>query len=209
MDSILTSAFIFQSCLSLGITTVLADQRYVCFLVLPAFVQLYSSTDSSNTFTASSVGQDDSCTICTAQYSGSRGPFSALLIHSIKTSGLVTDKEDSTGRKWDPSLLPGACLLPCIRESKKANRAGCVQGRSWNSARTNGKDPDGCGNSHDGSQIKTKWKQNHMPRTLRSLALFLSLPFSWLLPQVFLSVWIIVCYSITCMPWITITPLLH
>ena len=38
----------------------------------------------------------------------------------------------------------------------------------------NGKYPDGSGNSHDGSQIKTKRKQNHMPCTLRSLALFLS-----------------------------------
>jgi len=105
MASILTSAFIFQSCLSLGITTVLADQRYVCFLLLPAFVWLYSSTDSSNAFTASSVGQDDSHPICTAQYGGGQGPLGALLIHSIQPSRLVAQQ----GQHWQemrPFLAP-------------------------------------------------------------------------------------------------------
>lgn len=140
---------------------------------------------------------------------GAKAPSVLCYYTASKPQVWSQNKEDSIGRKWDLSLLPGTCLLPCIRQSKKAKRAGCVQGRSWNSAQVNGRYPDGCGNSHDGSQNKTKWKQNHMPCTLRSPALFLSLPFSWLLPQVFLLVQIIVCYSVMCMSWITITPLLH
>lgn len=123
MASILTSAFIFQSCLSLGITTMLADQRYVCFLVLPAFVQLYSSTDSSNIFTASSVGQDDSCTICTAQYSGGQGPFRALLIHSIKTLGLVTERGGQYWQEMRPFLAPRS-LPTALHQTEQKSKMG-------------------------------------------------------------------------------------
>lgn len=79
--------------------------------------------DSCNTFTASSVGQDDSCSICTAQYCGGPGLFSALLIHSIKTLGLVTEQG---GQHWQemrplfaPRHLPTA--LHQSEEKKKQN----------------------------------------------------------------------------------------
>lgn len=131
--------------------------------------------DSCNTFTASSVGQDGSCSICTAQSSGGPGLFSALLMHSIKTSGLVTEQGGEYWQEVRPLFAP-CHLLTTLHQSEKKTpkQAGCVQGRSWNSAQVNGKYPDGCGNLHDRSQIKTKWKQNHMPCILHSLALSLS-----------------------------------
>lgn len=43
------------------------------------------------------MGQDGSWSICTARYSGGPGLFSALLIQSIKTLGLVTEQG---GQYW-------------------------------------------------------------------------------------------------------------
>lgn len=70
-------------------------------------MQLYSSMDFSNTSAVSSLGQDDSPTMCAAQYSGGQSLFRALLIHGIKPSGLVTEQE---GLYWQEIRL---FLTPC------------------------------------------------------------------------------------------------
>lgn len=66
--------------------------------------------DPCNTFAASSVGQDGSCSICTAHYSSGPGLFSALLMHSIKTLRLVKEQGGQYWQEMRPLFAP--CHLP-------------------------------------------------------------------------------------------------
>lgn len=77
--------------------------------------------DSYKIITANSVGQDGSCSICTAQYSGGLGLFSALLIHSIKTLGLVTEQGGQYWQEMRP-LLASCCLCTTLHQSEQKKK---------------------------------------------------------------------------------------
>lgn len=64
------------------------------------------------------LGQDGSCSICTAQYSGGLGLFSALLIHSIKTLGLVTGQGGQYWQEMRP-LLASCRLCTTLHQSER------------------------------------------------------------------------------------------
>lgn len=80
--------------------------------------------DFSNTSAASSLGQDDSPTMSTTQDSGGQSIFKALLIYSIKPSGLVPEQERFYWQEIRPFLPPWSLptALNQVVQNSKAGR---------------------------------------------------------------------------------------